>query len=155
MLALGQIEAEACADERAAGFRIGIGGEDPALVAAIAEEVHEVGEAEPDLGRAEVEQGLDGCGNGLRVWRRLRDGRRSGFDLRDFGGRDAGGIGGRRWCLPHRGNHSEEQERTERQERGGEASKSRSRVHVFRTQWRRKRRKTMAKKDYRTVTFPM
>jgi hypothetical protein len=55
MFAFGEIEAESGADEGAAGFRIGIGSEDPALVTAVAEEAHQVGEAELDVGVAEVE----------------------------------------------------------------------------------------------------
>ena len=60
MFALREIEAESSADEGTAGFRVGIGGEDPTLMTVVAEDAHQVGEAELDFGVAEVEQGLDG-----------------------------------------------------------------------------------------------
>jgi hypothetical protein len=68
MRALGEIEAEAGSDERAAGLRVGIGGEDPAFVTAIAEEVHQIRKAELHVGGAEVEERMDGvreCGCGF------------------------------------------------------------------------------------------
>ena len=69
MFALREIEAESCTDEGTAGFRVGIGGEDPTLVTVVAEDAHQVGEAELDFGIAEVEEGLDGwrCDGNFRI----------------------------------------------------------------------------------------
>ena len=76
MLALGKIEAEAGSDERPAGFGVGIRNENPAFMAAVAEQVHEIAEAELDVGGLKVDQGTDGGGNRFGLGRGLLDFRR-------------------------------------------------------------------------------
>ena len=57
--AASDIEAESRADKRATGFWIGIGGENPAFVLMVAEDVHQGFDVELDFGFFEIEE--HGC----------------------------------------------------------------------------------------------
>lgn len=58
--ALRQIEAEAGADKGASGSGIGIGGQNPAFMTAVAQQVHQIGKIELHAGGAKGEQRGDG-----------------------------------------------------------------------------------------------
>jgi hypothetical protein len=72
MRARGEVEANARADEGLGGFGVGIGGEDPAFVAAIAEDLHEVTDVEFYAGGGGLEELLDGLCGELRIGRDWR-----------------------------------------------------------------------------------
>ena len=79
------IEAESRADERAAGFWIGIGGEHPAFVLMVAKDAHQRFDVELDFRRIEIEE---------RRWLRWISVDRRGRGLRYVWGWQSGGVAG-------------------------------------------------------------
>jgi hypothetical protein len=65
--ARGEVEADAGADEGLASLGVGIGGEDPAFVAVIAEYLHQVADVELDAVDSGLEELLDGLRGELGI----------------------------------------------------------------------------------------